>query len=62
MKGHKLVRSWSGAQSGYANGRCECGEWVYRGWTDRMGVVIRAHKSHVATVKAANKVTLDSAN
>ena len=47
MKGHKLIRSWSGPNDAYANGRCACGHWHTKGWTDRMGQVVRAHAGHV---------------
>jgi hypothetical protein len=53
MKGHKLETSWSGAQSGYARGRCECGEWVFKGWTHRMGDVRVQHRHHLFVMKRA---------
>lgn len=45
-KGHRLVRSWRGAADSYANGRCECGVWVFDGWTEHMRDVIRQHRQH----------------
>lgn len=53
IKGHQLRREWTGVESGYANGRCECGQWHYTGWTDRMRDVIRAHSAHVEAVYGA---------
>lgn len=52
IKGHKLTRSTSGAGSGYARGECECGEF-YKGWTERVGDVVRWHQSHLYAIKAA---------
>lgn len=54
-KGHKLVRSWSGVQSNYANGRCECGQWSYRSWTTSMRRVIRSHQQHITQILEARK-------
>jgi hypothetical protein len=50
LKGHKLVRSWKGAHDAYAMGRCECGEWRFVGWSDRMEHVRNAHQSHLTVV------------
>lgn len=44
---HKLERSWSGANSSYARGRCSCGNWHYAGWTTKMRDVIDSHKTHI---------------
>lgn len=51
LKGHKLIRDWTGPASTYANGRCECGHWHSRGWTERMRSVILAHHGHVDRIR-----------
>jgi hypothetical protein len=51
LKGHRLIRSWSGAGDTYANGRCECG-WHHRGWTTSMRSVINDHHRHVERLRA----------
>lgn len=45
--GHKLVTDWRGVQSTYAHGRCECGSWSSRGWTERMRSVRIEHQNHL---------------
>jgi hypothetical protein len=45
-KGHRLIRSRSGANDAYAQGRCECGVWRFEGWTVWMREVIRDHRMH----------------
>lgn len=55
MKGHKLTTRWTGANSSYAQGDCECG-WSFPGWTQRMGVVRDSHRNHLGRVKLEKKV------
>lgn len=50
IKGHRLIRSWQGTASTYAHGYCECGQWTYRTWTERMRDVIRSHNRHLQTL------------
>lgn len=57
IKGHALQRSWSGSNSGYANGRCECGEWHSKSWTNSMAIVVSSHREHLLRVKLASKAT-----
>lgn len=53
---HALETSRSGAQSGYASGRCKCG-WSYSGWTDRAREVRNSFERHVdaAIAKATGR-------
>ena len=53
IKGHALQRSWTGSHSGYANGRCECGEWYSKSWTNQMSIVVSSHREHLLRVKLA---------
>jgi len=48
LKGHKLTTEWTGCESTYANGRCECGHWFSRGWTTKMRSVRISHQGHLA--------------
>jgi hypothetical protein len=50
IKGHKLISSTSGSQGTYYQGRCECGKWSYRGWTDRKRPIHKAHQNHLKDV------------
>jgi len=53
LKGHALERSWSGKHgASNARGQCECG-WYYKGWTNNMGMVVLAHRSHLRRERLA---------
>jgi hypothetical protein len=55
LKGHKLTTSWGGCEDTYARGTCECG-WVFKGWSERMGEVRKAHQSHLQAQAHDNHV------
>jgi hypothetical protein len=56
INGHKLIRSRSGAQSGYHDGRCECGRWFFRGWTNRARSVLNSHRGHLERIKNGSPI------
>lgn len=46
LAGHALEHFRTGAQSGYANGRCKCG-WRTSGWYDSADSVRQAYRNHL---------------
>lgn len=50
LPGHKLTTSWQGCESTFGAGKCECGNWVYDGWTEKMRDVRESHETHVHKV------------
>lgn len=52
LTGHRLIRSTSGVADSYQQGRCECGQWRYTGWTEDRTAVTVAHQNHVQEQRA----------